>query len=378
MIIDKVGVFLLHVPVTGNRIADSTHQVTHWGVPGVIIETDTGLQGYGYTGTHGHLATDRLIVDAIAGTYAQLLKGENAHDVLHIWRKLDRHPPAQWVGRSGILKLALSAIDVALWDLKAKAAGLPLWRLLGGAHPQGIAAYNTNCGWLSLPLPEMVDGCLRLVTDEGWNGVKVKIGSPNPRTDFHRLEAVRRALGPDVRIMVDANGALDLPRALEYRRCLRDLDVVWFEEPVWYDDVAGHARLAQAVETPLALGEQLYTVDAFRDFITAGAVHYVQPDAVRLGGVSEWWQVADLALCHRLPVVPHVGDMVQIHWHLALAHPACTILEYIPWLKECFEEPAAVREGRFLPPRMPGAATTLRPDALERFGVDFSADTRVR
>jgi len=369
MIIRRIETFLLHVPVTGNHIADSLHQVTHWGVPGVIIETDDGRKGYGYTGTHGHTATDRLIEDAIQQTYAPLLIGENAHDVLHLWRKLDRFPPAQWVGRTGVLKLALAAVDVALWDLKAKAAGLPLWRLLGGAHPDGVPAYNTNCGWLSLSQSQLVDGSRKLVVEEGWAGIKVKIGSKDPHDDFERLAAVRHAVGPRTRMMVDANGAFDLPRAMEYGRRFEDLDIGWFEEPLWYDDVAGHVRLAQNMSTPIALGEQLYTIDAFREFVTAGAVHYVQPDAVRLGGISEWWQVADLAHCCRLPVAPHVGDMVQIHWHLALAHPACTVLEYIPWLQECFEEPARIVDGRFVAPELPGAATTLRRDALERYSV---------
>jgi L-alanine-DL-glutamate epimerase-like enolase superfamily enzyme len=265
--------------------------------------------------------------------------------------------------------MALAAVDIALWDLKAKAAGLPLWRLLGGAHPQGIPAYNTDCGWLSIPTSELVDGCRKLIEEDGWLGVKIKIGNPDAHCDFDRIQAVRKAVGPKVRLMVDANGALDLPRAIEYGRRLTDSGVSWIEEPLWYDDCRGHSRLAQAIQTPIALGEQLYSIDGFRQFITADAVHYVQPDAVRLGGISEWWQVADLALSYRLPVAPHAGDMVQIHWHLALAHPACTILEYIPWLRECFEEPAVVRDGHFLPPHMPGAGTTLRADARERFGI---------
>jgi L-alanine-DL-glutamate epimerase-like enolase superfamily enzyme len=369
MKISKVETFLLHVPVTGNQIADSIHQVTHWGVPGVILHADDGLRGYGYTGTHAHLATDRLITDAIEHTYGPLLAGEEANDVLQLWQKLHRFPPAQWVGRAGILKLAQAAVDVALWDLKAKAAGLPLWRLLGGARPQRIEAYNTDCGWLSIPKAALVDGCRKMAEEEGWRGVKIKIGKPDPLEDLDRLAAVRKAIGPNVRLAVDVNGAWDLPKAIQYGRRLAEYDVMWLEEPLWYDDCQGHARLARAIETPIALGEQLYSLDSFRQFIASEALHYAQPDAVRLGGITEWWQVADLALSYRLPVAPHAGDMVQIHLQLALAHPACTVLEYIPWLRECFEEPAVVKEGYALAPQMPGAGTTLRPDAQERFGV---------
>ena len=369
MKICKVEPFLLHVPVSHNHIADSVHRVTHWGVPGVVLHTDDGLCGYGYTGTHAHLATDRLILDAIERTYAPLLVGEEAGEILRLWHRLNGFPPAQWVGRAGVLKMALAAIDVALWDLKAKAAGLPLWRLLGAVRPQGIEAYNTDCGWLSLPKAELVDDCRRLAEEEGWRGLKVKVGSPDPALDLDRVEAVRRAVGAHVRLMVDANGAWDLPTAIRYGRRLADSDVTWLEEPLWYDDCQGHARLCQAISTPVALGEQLYSLDAFRQFVAAGAVHYAQPDATRLGGITEWWQVADLALASRLPVAPHAGDMAQVHFQLGLAHPACAVVEYIPWLRECFEEPVAVKDGLAVPAEMPGAGTTLRPDARERFGV---------
>ena len=138
---------------------------------------------------------------------------------------------------------------------------------------------------------------------------------------------------------------------------------------MWFDDVAGHALLARSIETPIALGEQLYSADAFRDFITAGAVQFVQGDATRLGGITPWWQVAELARTYRLPVVAHAADMMQIHQHLSIAHPACAWLEYIPWLRGCFQEPATVEEGLFRVPQAPGASTTLRADALERFAV---------
>ncbi len=113
----------------------------------------------------------------------------------------------------------------------------------------------------------------------------------------------------------------------------------------------------------------MYTLDHFRDFIAAGALHFVQADAVRLAGVTEWWQVADLAMAFHLPVVPHIGDMMQLHLHLALAHPACHLLEYIPWLRDCFVEPATVRDGFFVPPRLPGAGTTLTEHALATYNM---------
>jgi len=367
--ITAVEPFLLHVPVTGNSVADSMHHLTHWGVAGVVLRTDGGLCGYGYTGTHGHLGSDLLITDCIARVYAPLLLGESIHHVNFVWRKLYHFPPSQWVGRAGITQLALAAVDIALWDLKAKAAGLPLWRLLGGSSPQGIAAYNTDAGWLNLSLEDLVANCRRSVEEHGFKAVKVKVGLPDPRRDIARVEAIRHAVGSDIRIMVDANGRCDLPAALELGRHFDDLDVTWFEEPLWYDDVEGHQRLAQSMRTPIAIGEQLYSLDAFAAFTRANATHYVQPDATRLGGITEWWQVADLARAHRLPVAPHIGDMMQIHLHLALAHASCSILEYIPWTRDCFVEPATITDGQFVSPVMPGAGTTLREDSMARFGV---------
>jgi L-alanine-DL-glutamate epimerase-like enolase superfamily enzyme len=361
--------FILHVPVTRQRIEDSTHSVTHWGAPGVIVRTDEGIHGCGFTGTHAHLPTDRLIADCIAHTYGPLLIGEDPRETQALWRKLYHHPPVQWVGRAGITQLALACVDVALWDIKAKAAGTPLWKLLGGSASTRIQAYNTDGGWLNWSLEQLVADARRLVEGEGYRGVKIKVGSEDPGNDLERIAAVRRAIGPHVKLMVDANGRWDLNTALNVGRHFAEHDVWWFEEPLWYDDVPGHAALARGISTPIALGEQLYALDDFRDFIGAGAVHFVQPDAVRLAGVTEWWQTADLALAHRLPVVPHIGDMMQVHLHLVIAHAACSLLEYIPWLRACFEEPATVEEGYFLVPQAPGAGTTLRADALREYNV---------
>jgi L-alanine-DL-glutamate epimerase-like enolase superfamily enzyme len=368
MKITRVEAFALHVPVTRSGIADSTHQISHWGLVGTIIHTDDGLSGYGYTGTHAHLATDKLIAACISDTYAPLLLGESAHDVQRLWSKLRHFPPAQWVGRSGITQLALSAVDIALWDLKAKAAGLPLWRLLGGDGSKKLEAYNTDGGWLNWSLDQLIADA-KSSLDQGYRGVKIKIGSPDPNTDLERIAAVRKAIGPKIKFMVDANGKWDLPTAIHFGRHFKDHDIYWFEEPIWYDDVSGHASLARAIETPIALGEQLYTLDDFRNFVQTGALHFVQADAVRLAGVTEWWQVADLALAHHLPVAPHIGDMMQVHVHLAIAHQSCKLLEYIPWTRECFVEPATVKDGFFVVPQAPGAGTTLRKEAVDRFAV---------
>lgn len=365
MIVKAINPFIMHIPVTGNQIADSTHTISHWGVVGLEIETRNGLCGYGFTGTHAHLPSDQLIAQCIETCYAPLLEGEDLKDVNRIWAKMTRHPAMQWVGRAGITTLAMAAIDIALWDLKAKAVERPLWSLLGGQVRDKVRAYNTDVGWLSISDKELVNGALRAV-QEGFTGIKVKVGSTVER-DLRRLDAVRRAIGPDVTLAVDGNGKWDLPTCMRFCKGAEGLDLLWFEEPLWHDDVKGHAQLAQSSRIPIALGEQLYSQDAFAEFFHQNAIHWVQPDVTRMAGITEVWRVCEMAYSHRLPVAPHAGDMSQVHVHLSYAHPACQVLEYIPWIKDAFTDPAQVVDGHFVLPQEPGAGTTPTYEAAEQF-----------
>ncbi len=372
MRIIAVEPFILHIPVTGGSIQDSTHTVTHWGVVGCKITTDTGLQGFGYTGTHAHMPSDRLITACIEHCYAPLLIREDPCEGQRLWLKLARNPALQWVGRAGITQLALAAVDVALWDIRAKAAAVPLWHLLGGKTHAHVEAYNTDIGWLSLSLEQIIDGAKKTIEIDGFRRIKVKVGHANPMLDVRRLEAIRHAIGPDITLAIDGNGKWDLPTCQRFCRAAEPLDIFWFEEPLWYDDVRSHARLAASTPIPIALGEQLYTADAFNAFLDADALHWVQPDVTRLGGITEFLQVADMALAKRLPVAPHAGEMSQVHVHLAHAHPAVAVLEYIPWIKDAFIEPAEVRDGAFVTPQVPGAGSTPTPAAFHQFSQSLA------
>lgn len=250
--------FILHVPVTGGGIADSTHRISHWGLVGARIQAEGGLTGYGFTGTHAHLPSDRLIARWIGDCIAPLLVGEDAHDVLRLGQKVARNPALQWVGRAG----------------------------------------------------------------------------------------------------VDGNYKWDLATCQRFCVAAEDLDLFWFEEPLWHDDVKGHARLARSTRIPLALGEQPYTTDAYSEFFAQQAVHWVQPDVTRMAGLTEVLRICETALAWHLPVAPHAGDMSQVHLHLAYAHPACAVLEYLPWIAHCFTDPATVLDGFFRLPALPGAGTT--------------------
>jgi L-alanine-DL-glutamate epimerase-like enolase superfamily enzyme len=367
--ITSIETFVLHVPVTRGGIADSIHTMTHWGAPGCIIRTDAGIDGYGYSGTHADLASDRIITRFIADCYAPLLIGEDPRQTAALWTKLFRHPPLQWVGRAGISHLALGCIDVALWDIVAKAAGQPLWQVLGGREDKPVTAYNTDGGWLNFSDQQLVEDAIEAVQGRGFPAVKIKVGHENPIKDARRLAAVRKAIGPDIRMMCDANGRWDLPTALRFSEAVGDLDLVWFEEPLWYDDVEGHRELARKGRVPVALGEQLYTAEHFAAFVRAGAAHYLQPDVTRLAGITEFMRVADLGLANSLPVVAHAGDMMHVHQHLSIAHPAIRWLEYIPWMLDVFEEPVQVKGGVLRAPKLPGAGSTVSEAGFKRFRV---------
>lgn len=365
MKITSVAPFILHVPVTGGAIADSTHSISHWGVVGAEIQVEGGLTGYGFTGTHAHLPSDQLIARCVATCLAPLLVGEDARDIQRLWQKIARNPVLQWVGRAGITTLAHAAVDVALWDLAAKAVQQPLWKLLGGQVRERVRAYNTDIGWLNIPDDALVAGARGAVA-QGFTGIKVKVGSTAER-DLRRLGAVRQAIGPDVTLAIDGNGKWDLATCQRFCSAAQALDLFWFEEPLWHDDVKGHARLARSTSIPLALGEQLYTVDAFAEFFAQQAIHWVQPDVTRMAGLTEVLRVCDTAHAFRLPVAPHAGDMSQVHVHLSYAHTACTVLEYIPWIQHCFTDPALVVEGYFQLPQLPGAGTTPTAQAWDNY-----------
>jgi L-alanine-DL-glutamate epimerase-like enolase superfamily enzyme len=171
MKITAVETFIMHVPVSQNLIGDSTYTITHWGMPGVKIMTDAGQIGYGYTGTHADFATDKLITVIIADVFGPMLIGKDPTQVRHLHRMFERSPVNIWVGRGGITQMALSAIDIALWDLKAKAAEQPLWQVFGGSSNVRVEAYNTDYGWLVRDVDQLVDECRHMIEAEGFNAV---------------------------------------------------------------------------------------------------------------------------------------------------------------------------------------------------------------
>jgi L-alanine-DL-glutamate epimerase-like enolase superfamily enzyme len=370
----KLETFLLHVPVTGGSIADSIHQLTHWGVPGVRVELADATVGWGIAGTHAHLPTDRMILAFIDQVCRPLLEHEPFDSIERLTERVYRFPPAQWVGRSGLTHIALGAVNIALWDLAAKRAAAPLWqwlRQLRGDAPTSqpaLVAYNTDVGWLDRSEEQLVANAKQACEEDGFAALKIKVGRSDPAEDLRRVTAVRRAVGDDVTLMVDANGRWQLDHALSLAPRLAELDILWIEEPLWYDDVAAHAELARLGQPRVALGEQLYNRWDFANFTRAEALHVAQPDVTRLCGVTEWCAVAAEAFDAGLEVVAHAGDMGQVHLHTSYAFSQIKLFEYIPWTRHCFVDPVTVVDGRARPPEAPGAGTTIRPEALTEFG----------
>jgi L-alanine-DL-glutamate epimerase-like enolase superfamily enzyme len=357
--------FLLNVPV-GGEIADSMQSVTHLEFAGLIVHTDAGIDGSGYTVTVG--AGGKVIQTAIDTLFADDLIGQNPHDVREIWRQL-YFGKAHWIGRAGATTMAQSAIDIALWDVLAKAAGLPLWQLLGGARRADIPIYNTHAGWLNYSIDELRDEAQTLL-EQGYRALKMKVGLPDVREDRRRVEAVRRAIGDDVLLMVDANQKWDLMNACRAATLLEEFDLAWLEEPLHPDDIRAHRILNEHTDIPIALGEHVYTTQAFRDYIENQAVDVVQVDVCRIGGVTPWLDVAALAGAFDIRVCPHAGDLMQVHQHLVKAIPNHWLLEVIPiWESGPFEHQIRLKDGMCITPTEPGASSDFTRTAIEKFRV---------
>ena len=294
---------------------------------------------------------------AHAKEVAEAAIGEDPSDIAKLYTKL------LWagasVGRSGVATQALAAIDIALYDLKAKRAGLPLAKLLG-AHRDSVRTYDTSGGFLHASLDEVRERADRSLA-EGIGGIKIKVGLPDGAEDLRRVAAVREHLGPEIPLMVDANQQWDRRTALRMGRALEEFDLVWIEEPLDAEDAEGHAALASALDTPIATGEMLASVTEHERLIDARACDVLQPDAPRVGGISPFLKLATLADHAGLDLAPHFA--MEIHLHLAAIYPRETWVEHFDWLDPLFEERLEIRDGRMLVPDRPGLGITLSGQA---------------
>lgn len=294
---------------------------------------------------------------AHAKEVADNLIGEDPNDIGRVYQKL------LWagasVGRSGVATQAIAALDIALYDLKAKRANLPLAKLLG-AYRDSVQTYNTSGGFLQAPIEEVKERASASLA-AGIGGIKIKVGQPDTKLDLARVTAVREHLGDDVPLMVDANQQWDRPTAMRFGRVLEQFNLVWIEEPLDAYDAEGHALLANALDTSIATGEMLSSVTEHISLIDNRSVDIIQPDAPRIGGITPFLRLAALADQAGLQLAPHFA--MEIHLHLAAAYPREPWVEHFEWLNPLFNERLETREGRMIVPNRPGLGFTLSEQA---------------
>lgn len=328
-------------------LTDSMHgEMRAFELNTVRVRDGDGAEGVGYTFTVGR---NGAAVDAIlAREFPEIMDGEEADEVERLWHK------AWWAlhygGRGGPTVLALSAFDMALWDLKAKRAHLPLWKILGGYDPR-VPCY---AGGIDLDLP--LDKLLRQTDDnlaKGFRAIKMKVGRANLFEDVERVRAMREHLGTNFPLMVDANMKWSVDGAIRAARALQPFDLTWLEEPTIPDDPAGHARILREGGLPIAAGENLRTLWEFKLYVAGGAVTYPEPDVTNCGGVTPFMKIAHLAEAFNLPVTSHGAHDVTVH--LLAACPNRSYLEAHGFgLERFIAEPLRIRDGSALAPDRPG------------------------
>ncbi|WP_309070723.1 mandelate racemase/muconate lactonizing enzyme family protein [Arthrobacter sp.] len=318
------------------------------------IVTEQGVSGLGFSYSKRAGGPAQY---AHAREVAQAMIGEDPNDIAKLYNKL------LWagasVGRSGVATQALAALDIALYDLKAKRADLPLAKLLG-AYRDSVRTYNTSGGFLNASIDEVKERATQSLA-EGIGGIKIKVGLPDSAEDLRRVAAVREHIGPDVPLMVDANQQWDRATALRMGRKLEQFDLVWIEEPLDAYDAEGHAALALALDTPIATGEMLASVAEHERLIATRACDIIQPDAPRVGGITQFLRLATLADQAGLDLAPHFA--MEIHLHLAAAYPREPWVEHFDWLDPLFNERLETREGRMIVPDRPGLGVTFSDQA---------------
>jgi L-talarate/galactarate dehydratase len=319
------------------------------------IKTRDGLDGFGF-GYSKRAGGPGLY--AHAKEIAPNLIGQDPNDIAKLWTHL------MWagasMGRSGLTSQAIAPFDIALWDMKAKRAGLSVAKLIGSQR-DSIACYNTSGGFLNMPLPEVLDN-VAACRAKGIGGIKIKVGQPDLSVDVKRVTAVRELLGASFPLMVDANQQWDRPKAQRACRALEPFDLTWIEEPLDAYDIEGHAALAASFDTAIATGEMLTSFSEHAQLIMAGASDFVQPDAPRVGGITPFLQIMNLADFKGRKLAPHFA--MEIHVHLAACFPQEPWLEHFEWLEPLFNERMQLQNGRMIVPTTPGLGLSLSGQAL--------------
>ncbi|HEX6710077.1 MAG TPA: L-fuconate dehydratase [Rubrobacter sp.] len=398
--------------------SDAMNQAPDYSAAYAILETDTDLEGHGLTFTIGR--GNELCVAAI-DALAPLIIGRTleyfAEDMGTFWRHVTGDSQLRWVGpEKGVIHLATAAVVNAVWDLYAKSEGKPLWKLLSDMSPEelvrcvdfryitdaitpeealeilrqnegtkrdreaemlsdGFPAYTTSAGWLGYP-DEKIRRLSREAVEAGWGHVKIKVGL-DVEDDARRASIIREEIGPERKLMMDANQVWDVDEAIKNMEILGQFDPYWIEEPTSPDDVLGHAAIAKAVDPiGVATGEHCQNRVIFKQLLQANAISFCQIDSCRLGGVNEVVAVLLMAKKFGVPVCPHAGGVGLCEYvqHLSIFDYICIgaslkdrILEYVDHLHEHFLDPVEIKNGRYMPPAAPGYSIEMKPESLDAY-----------
>jgi L-fuconate dehydratase len=398
--------------------SDAMNQAPDYSAAYAILTTDTDLEGHGLTFTIGR--GNELCVAAIVAL-APLVVGRTlesfTEDMGAFWRHLTGDSQLRWVGpEKGVIHLATAALVNAVWDLYAKSEGKPLWKLLSDMSPEelvrcvdfryitdaitpeealeilrhnegtkrdrqaemlsdGFPAYTTSAGWLGYP-DEKVRRLSREAVEAGWGHVKIKVGL-DVEDDARRAAIIREEIGPERKLMMDANQVWDVGEAIENMERLAQFDLYWIEEPTSPDDVLGHAAIAKAVDPiGVATGEHCQNRVLFKQLFQAGAISFCQIDSCRLGGVNEVISVLLMAKKFGVPVCPHAGGVGLCEYvqHLSIFDYICIgasledrVLEYVDHLHEHFLDPVKIQDGRYMPPERSGYSIEMKPESLDAY-----------
>jgi L-alanine-DL-glutamate epimerase-like enolase superfamily enzyme len=357
MKITAVVVHRLSVPLP-RPVRTARHDHAHADTVAVELRTDAGVVGSGYCFAFGARRARALaeLVEDLAECYVGRAPAPQARHA-EAWRAMN------FIGHAGLSLIALSALDTACWDLAARAANQPLFRYLGGDRPR-VPTYASSGLWIDYS----VDALLREAEEfvkQGHRAMKLRVGRADPEEDVERVRIVRDAMGNDAALLADVNQGWDEATAIRIGRRLEEHDLYWLEEPLPYDDLAGCARVAAALDMRIATGETDYGSAAMKRHLEARAADVLMPDLQRMGGPTEFLRAAALCQAWQQPVSSHLFSETSAH--LLAAVPNALILEHMGWWQPLFTEPLSIEGGCVVLSERPGIGVELSPDALKRF-----------
>jgi L-alanine-DL-glutamate epimerase-like enolase superfamily enzyme len=333
-------------------------QIHSFGCVLVFVHGDSGVVGENLVFTLNNRRTKvlRQMIDELA----DLLIGRDAGHIANFWARAWKD--INFLGHKGVPVVGISALDGALWDALGKTVNLPLYRLLGGAQDR-VPAYHSGGLWLTSTIDELVAEAESFVS-AGFKAIKMRLGAADPATDTARVRAVRKAIGPKIHLMADANQQLNESQAIRLGRILEEFDLTWFEEPLPAWDLDGLARVSAALDTPIASGETEYTRYGFRRMLELRSADILMPDLQRAGGVSEFMRVGHMAESHDVPVSSHLFPETSIQVLGGLSN--AIYLEYMPWFSELYSERLEFENGNAVVPERLGWGFTFNMDYVAR------------